>query len=135
VFQRIAWEWWQLKRRFSGPNPRAYTFAASRVQPISITGLLNQCMHVTGTKYLVAVEIGGGIEFGNTNTLNGAQWVAAVEQAIGSSNLVVCYDYGTKRNFQDTLLLIRERPGVVKVVPQTKLVDYQKAGLVKAGAR
>src|SRR5215472_15443988 len=29
VPQRIAWEWWQLKRRFSKPNPSAYTFPAS----------------------------------------------------------------------------------------------------------
>ena len=30
-----------------------------------------------------------------------------------------------------TLLLIREAPGVVKVVPRTKLADYQKVGLIK----
>jgi hypothetical protein len=135
VPQRIAWEWWQLKRRFSKPNPSAFSFPASQVQPCSITGLLNQCMWVTGTKYLVAVEIGSTVEFGNSNTLSGAQWVVAVEHAIGSSNLVVCYDYGTKRNFQDTLLVIRDRPGVVKVIPRTKLADYQKAGLVRAGSR
>jgi hypothetical protein len=39
-----------------------------------------------------------------------------------------------KRNFQDTLLLIRENPRLVKVVPRSKLADYQKAGLVKAGS-
>ena len=92
-------------------------------------------MEVTGTQYLIAVEIAGVIEFGHTNILNGVQWVAAVEQAIGSTNRVVCFDYAKKRNFQDTLLLIRERPGVVKIVPRTKLAEYQKAGLVRADSR
>jgi hypothetical protein len=84
---------------------------------------------------LIAVEIAGVVEFGHTNALNGTQWVAAFEHAIETSGPVTCYDYARKRNFQDTLLVIRERPGVVKIVPRTKLAEYQKAGLVKAGAR
>jgi hypothetical protein len=89
-------------------------------------------MEVTGTHYYVAVEVAGGIEFGHTNVLNGAQWVAAFERAIEASDSVICYDFASKRNFQDRLLVIHERPGVVKVVPRTRLADYQKAGLVKA---
>jgi hypothetical protein len=78
-------------------------------------------MEMTGTHYLIAVEIAGPVQFGNTNALNGAQWVAAFEQAIETSTSVLCYDYTLKRNFEDTILLIREKPGVVKVVPRTKL--------------
>jgi hypothetical protein len=92
-------------------------------------------MEVSGTQYLIAVEIGGAVEFGSTNALNGAQWVVAFEHTIETSNPVICYDYAKKRNFQDTLLLIRERPGLVKVLPRTKLAEYQKAGLVKADSR
>jgi len=32
----------------------------------------------------------------------------------------------------DTLRAIRERPGLVLVVPSTKLADYRKAGLIKS---
>jgi hypothetical protein len=131
--QRLLWTWMQFQRRYARRNPAAYSFPACPVQPCSIHGLLNQCMEVTGTQYLIAVEIVGTVEFGSTNTLNGAQWVAAFEDAISTSNSVACYDYAKKRHFQDTLLLIRERRGLVKVVPRTKLVEYQKAGLVKAG--
>ena len=92
-------------------------------------------MEITGTQYLIAVEVAGAVEFGNTNILNGSQWVAAFEHAIGASDPVVCYDFAKKRNFQDTLLVIRERPGVVKIVPRTKLSEYQKAGLVRADLR
>ncbi len=135
LHERVFWAWTQFKRRHGKPNPAAYSFPATPVQLCSIGGLLNQCMEVAGTHYLIAVEVAGAVEFGSTNALNGAQWVAAFEHAIELSNPVICYDYAKKRNFQDTLLLIRERPGVVKVVPRTKLAEYQKAGLVKGGSQ
>ena len=133
--QRLFWAWEQYQRRHGKRNPAAWSFPASPVQLCSIDGLLNQCMEVTGTRYLIAVEVAGAVEFGSTNALSGAQWAAAFEHAIETSDSVMCYDYVKKRGFQDTLLLIRERPGVVKVVPRTKLAEYQKAGLVKAGSR
>jgi len=133
--ERLLWTWTQYLRRHAKRNPAAYTFPASPVRLCSIHGLLNQCMEITGTQYLIAVEIAGAVEFGSTNSLNGAQWAAAFEHAIEASDSLVCYDYAKKRNFQDTLLVIRERPGVAKIVPRTKLAEYQKAGLVKAGSR
>jgi hypothetical protein len=133
--QRLIWAWAEFQRRHAKRNPAAYSFTASPVQLCSIHGLLNQCMEITGTKYLIAVEVAGAVEFGHTNTLNCAQWVAAFEHAIETSRPVVCYDFAKKRNFQDTLLVIREEPGMVKIVPRTKLTEYQKAGLVKADSR
>ena len=133
--QRLSWAWMQYQRRHRKRNPAACSFPATPVQLCSIHGLLNQCMEVTGTRYLIAVEIAGGVEFGSTNSLSGAQWVTAVEHAVETSKAVVCYDYAKKRNFQDTLLLVRGRSGVVKVVPCTKLAEYQKAGLVKTASR
>ena len=129
--QRLKWQWILYKQRYLKRNVGTYSFPATPVQLCSIHGLLTQCMEVTGTKYLIAVDIAGAVEFGSTNSLYGAQWVAAFEHAIEASGPVICYDYGKKRNFQDTLLLIRETPGLVKVVPRTKLAEYRKAGLVK----
>jgi hypothetical protein len=129
--QKLYWTWRDYWRRHRKPNPAAYTFPARPIRSCSIQGLLSQCMEVTGTKYFIAVEIAGGVDFGFTNALGGAQWVAAFEHAIETSSPVICYDYSKKRNFKDTLLLVRESPRAVKVVPRTKLVDYQKAGLVK----
>ena len=130
--QKLLWKWVQLKRRYGKRNPSAYTFPAQPLVPCSIDGLLNQCTEVSGTQYLIAVEITGAVEFGHTNALNGAQWVAAFEHALETSGPIVCYDWGKKRNFQDTLLLIREKPRLVKVVPRSKLAEYKKAGLVKS---
>ncbi len=129
---RLWWAWVEYRRRHGKPNPMRVTFPPTPVQPCSIHGLLNQCMEVSGTQYYIAVEVAGAVEFGHTNALNGAQWVAAFERAIEASKAVMCYDFANKRNFQDKVLLIRESPGVVKVVPQSKLPDYQRAGLVKS---
>jgi hypothetical protein len=129
--QRLYYMWMDYVRRRAKPNPAAYSFSAHRVQPCSLSGLLNQCMETGGTKYLIAVEAAPGtVDFGYTNTLNGAQWVAAFERAI-TNQPVLCFDFPKHRNFKDELVLIREKPDLVKVVPRTKLVDYQKAGLVK----
>ena len=131
--QRLGWVWMEYQRRHGKPNPTAWSFPVTPVQPCSIEGLLNQCMEVSGTHYLVAVEIaGGGVQFGSTNVLNGAQWVAAFEHALETNSSVLCYDYAKKRNFEDSLLLIREGRGLVKVVPRSKLAEYRKAGLVKS---
>ncbi len=132
VWQRLHMAWINFERRHHMIRT-TFSFPATPVRPCSIDGLLAQCMEVTGTRYLIAVEIAGAVEFGNTNTLSGPQWVAAFENALQASKTVMCYDYATKRNFEDNLLLIREKPGLVKVVPLSKLADYQKAGLADAG--
>jgi hypothetical protein len=131
LVQRSVWAWKQFLQTHRTRNRTFFTFAASPVQLCSIHGLLNNCMEVTGTHYYVAVEIAGGVQFGNSSVLNGAQWVAAFENSIETSGPVICYDFAGKANFQDTLVLIRERPGVVKIIPKTKLADYRKAGLAK----
>lgn len=87
-------------------------------------------MTVTGARYLMAKEVSAGsVVFGHTNVLNGAQWVAAFEAAL-QTNQPDCFDYAAKRTRPENLLLIREKPGVVKVIPPSRLADYQKAGLV-----
>ncbi|MEW6302659.1 MAG: hypothetical protein AB1705_04260 [Verrucomicrobiota bacterium] len=129
--QRLSWYWRDYSQR-AKPNPAAYSFPARPVQRCLIDGLLSQCMEISGTKYLISVEIlGGTIEFGYTNTLNGVQWVSSFEDAI-TNQVVLCYDYAAKRRFRDRLILVHEEMSLVKVVPRSKLSEYEKAGLVKA---
>jgi hypothetical protein len=129
--ERLLWAWIQFKRHHLKPNPAAYSFPPGRRMPCAITALLNQCMDVSGKEYLVAVEIRGEVEFGSTKTLNGVQFVAAFEHALETSGPVSCYDYAKKSAFEDTLLVIHEGPRLIKVVPRSKLGEYQRAGLVK----
>jgi hypothetical protein len=89
-------------------------------------------MEVTGTRYLMAYEAAAGsVQFGHSNVLNGAQWVAAFEATL-QTNQPECFDHAAKGIRRENLLLIREKPGVVKVIPPSRLADYQKAGLVDA---
>jgi len=45
--------------------------------------MLAKCSEVTGRRYLVAEDVAtGSFEFGNAKTLEGKDWVAAVEQAL-----------------------------------------------------
>jgi hypothetical protein len=70
------------------------------------------------TRYLIAKEVvGRTVSFGTTNTLDGTQWAAAAEDALR----------------KDGLLPIHVTPRLVQVIPQSKLDEYRKAGLVKTG--
>ena len=130
LVQRFSWylrDYFQRAKR----NPAAYSFPSSPVRLCMIEGLLSQCMEISGTKYLIAVEVlGGTVEFGCTNSLNGTQWVAAFETAVTNQN-VFCYDQAAKSHFQDTLVLLREGKKLVKVVPRSKLSEYKRVGLIK----
>src|SRR5262249_30865020 len=119
----FAWRKFQLRHA-----KRTFSFPGGPVQMFSVGGLLNQCMQVTGTRYLLARDV-VSVDFGHTNTLTGREWVAAFEHAL-QHNKPYCYNPQTKRMYQDNLLLISERPGLVKVVPRSQLGTYQKAGLV-----
>ena len=116
--------------RHGRKNPGAWTFSATPVRRCSIHGLLNQCMQVTGTRYLIDPEAAcGSVEFGHTNSLTGAQWVATFEGAL-QTNQPECLDLVTHHLYRTNLVLIRERPGLVKVISQKRLAEFQRAGLV-----
>ena len=133
LIDHVFVKWLNLKQRHLAHNPAAYTIGPSATGLCSMSGLLNQCMEMSGTRYCIAVEAcAADVTFGHTNTMNGVQFLAAFEHAIETSEPVMCYDYAKKKNFPDTLVLIREGPHLVKIVPRSKLADYQKAGLVKS---
>jgi hypothetical protein len=132
LWQRTFMAYLDFRRRFGKNNPAAWSFGARPPESCSIHGLLNQCMEITGTRYLMAYEASAGsVQFGHSNVLNGTQWVAAFEAAL-QTNQPGCFDHAAKGIRRENLLLIREKGGVVKIVPPSRLADYQKAGLVDA---
>ena len=105
---------WGLRFR----NPSQIKSLPQPVQQWPISYLLHQCMWNSGTRYMIAKELAGQtVSFGTTNTLDGAQWAAAAEDALRKKGLI----------------LIRVRPKLVLVIPEGKLDQYRKAGLVKTG--
>ncbi len=131
-WQKLQWRFFNFINSHSTPT---FTFGPSPAGLCSLNGLLNECMEVNGTHYYIAVEASAAaITFGNTNTLAGPQWVDAFERAITNSGPVMCYDFQEKHSYQDTLLLLREKPGVIKIIPRGKLAAYQQTGLASAAA-
>ncbi len=96
-------------------NPAHCLVGTQATRRWGIFELLDQCMWISGTCYLIAREVQGEVRFGTTNILNGAQWAAAAEQALRDEGMLV----------------IRIKPKMVQVIPKGKLEEYRKAGLVK----
>ncbi|NOS69984.1 MAG: hypothetical protein HOP33_08640 [Verrucomicrobia bacterium] len=128
--QRLTIAYTQFMRRF---GKTTYSFGARSNALCSVHGLLTQAMEVGGTKYLIAQEV-SNVEFGHTNTLSGAQWVTAFESAL-QNNQPQCFHPATNGFWSENLLLVRENARVVKVIPRSRLPDYQKAGLVDQSYR
>ncbi len=104
---RFAWE-------YRTRNPKHVLIGAQVPENWDISRLLQQCMWVSGTRYLIARDVQGEIRFGTTNALDGNQWAAAAERALRSNGMIV----------------IRLKPRLVQVVRRASLQDYIKAKLV-----
>ncbi len=73
----------RVHQRYGKPRPAAHSFSPSATNRCSIHGLLNQCMEVSGVRFVIAQDVAAGsVQFGHTNTLNGAQWVKAFTDAL-----------------------------------------------------
>jgi hypothetical protein len=109
-------------------NPNGWTFPGNGAAISSISGLLDQCMEVSGSKYLIDKNVAAGsVVFGSTNTLNGAQWVASFEQSL-ETGMPEWWDFSRGKGFRrkENLVLIRyPRQKFVLVVPKDKVAKYK----------
>jgi hypothetical protein len=118
VIDRLRILYYNIKTRLVDRSDRGlYPFPPQLDGLYDVHSLLNHCMEASGTRYFLAREgIADAIDFTDTNTWGSAAWIASLEAAL-------------QRNGYE---LIREKPKLVKVVPQHKLEDYRKAGLLKS---
>ena len=107
-------------------HPFNYSFPASPTQRCSIHGLLNQCMEVSGWRYLIDKDVAtGSVNFGSPNVLNGAEWVAAFEQAL-QTGAPEWLDRQSHRIHQGNLVLLRYPDDkTVLVLPADKAINYR----------
>jgi hypothetical protein len=105
----------------------SWSFPASANTACSIDGLLNQCMEVSGTQYLMPVGVSAGlVQFGNTNVLDSPHWVAAFENSLQSDG-VQCWDPQTKRTGPEHLVLLRfPEQKVVVVLPAKAVAEFER---------
>ncbi len=111
------------------------TFASSSPMMCWLTenegrpGLLEQAADATRTRYAVARELKDAqVLFGQPTALKAKPWVRLVESNLAAKPLVYSGPNGEILNTR--VLLVRDEPGVVKVLPENRLEAYRAAGLV-----
>ncbi len=109
-------------------HPLNWSFrpAQSKTHLCSISGLLNECMQVSGWQYLIDKNVAAGtVEFSISKPLNGEEWVAAFEDALQNGN-PQWFDFITKKFRRENLVLIRyPDQKIVLVLPPEKAGRYQ----------
>ena len=121
------WIWcYGLEQRFSRPHPLTFSFPASPKGRCSIHGLLNQCMEVTGVRYVIAREVAAGsVEFGATNTLNGAQWAKAFTTALETGQ-PEWWDSAARKFRHENLVLLTNDAKTVLVLPSEMAQEFRR---------
>jgi len=117
----------QVRQRFRRPHPLTYSFPSSpTLHSCSIHGLLIQCTEVTGVRYVIARDVAAGsVEFGPTNTLNGAQWTKAFTEALETGQ-PEWWDSRTKTFRKENLVLLTNDARMVLVLPSEMAGEFQR---------
>jgi hypothetical protein len=125
VWERLRISVFELLLKIDGKRSSTWTFGPGAKTPCSIQGLLNQCMEVSSNRYLMPLGVAAGtVQFGHTNALDGAHWVAAFETALQEGDVQV-WDEQTKRTHAEHLTLLRFPPQkTVVVLPQSAVADF-----------
>jgi len=118
----FAFDKWQKLR---GTSASTWSFPAGGKMACGVQGLLNQCASVSGTRYLMPLGVTvSSVQFGNTNTLNGPQWVAAFEKELQTGD-VQYWDPQTKRTRPEHFTLLRfPAQKTVVVLPESDAADF-----------
>jgi hypothetical protein len=107
-------------------HPLNYTFPITPIQGCSIGGFLDQCMQVSGNRYLVDRQVpAGSVQFGCPQVFNGEEWVSAFENAL-QTGTPEWWDAKLKRQRQENLVLIRyPEQRTILVLPRDESAKYQ----------
>ncbi len=119
--ERLFFGWIELMRLFKADS---WSFPATTAR-CSIHGLLNECMEVSGNRYLLSPEIASGsVQLSATNTLDGPHWVAEVERTLHTGK-VEWWDRELKGWRKEPLVFIRfPAQKTVLVLPELQAVEF-----------
>ena len=122
---RLWFIWYRLREKFRRPNPGTHTFAPTLDQRCSIHGLLNQCMEMSGVRYLIDKNVANGsVNFGHSNALTGSQWIAAFENALQTGQPE--WFVPERNEFRkENLVLVRYDTKTVLVLPVERATQYR----------
>jgi len=121
---RAMWWWIGLQQKWRKPQPLNWSFGATPTTLCSLQ-LLSQCTEVTGVRYVIARDVAaGGVVFGHTNVLNGAQFVAAFTEALQTGK-PGWWDQKTGKYRKENLVLLTNDPRTVLVLPQEMVAEFR----------
>ena len=96
----------------------------------AVQGLLNHCMEVSGIRYLLDKDLAGAtLQFGYTNTPNGKDFAATVEEALQTDPPVEWRELPQAKILRRENLVLIKQPDkkTVLVVPKDKAARYQRS--------
>ena len=127
MLRRIGFFLFNITVKLQGRTASSWSFPGGPKTGCSIQGLLNQCAEVTDARYLMPLGVAAGVvQFGNTNTLTGPQWVAAFEKELQTGD-VQYWDAQTKRMRREHLVLLRfPEEKTTVVLPESGAADFQR---------
>jgi hypothetical protein len=123
----VAWNRLWKGLGHSEHDAASWAMGPTPVRTEVIQGLLNQCMQTSGVRYLMPRAITAGtVQFGNSNMLNGRQWIASVEAALETNN-PDWWDYQAKKWDRENLVLIRyPEQKTVLVLPTSMALEFRR---------
>jgi len=120
-------KWLEQRRARIHPQPDNHTFPPNATNRCAIAAILDQCMHITVTRYVIDKDIASGnVLFGYTNTMKGSAWGAAFENALEPGTIE--YWSPDRKGFRhESPILIRyPEYKTVFVVPPKKADRFQR---------
>jgi hypothetical protein len=127
LLQRIGYSVLDSWEKLSGSDKGTWAFPAEPLTNCTVQVLLNDCMNASGARYLMPLDVTCGIvQFGHTNTLDGPQYVSAVEDALQHTD-VGWWQQATKKWRKEHLVLLRfPQQKTVVVLPESEVADFER---------
>lgn len=115
---------------FFSHTPRAVSLSAQPAKTWCVQPLLNLCSDYSGMCYLIPKElIAGTLSFGTTNTMNGPQFISAIEDTVSRSNVTWLDASNISRTEPLALLRFPEAKTVV-ALPKSDVADFLRTNKI-----
>jgi hypothetical protein len=124
VAQRVEHLLLVTEEHFFNHTPRAVSLSAQPVSKWGVQSLLHLGAAYAGTRYLVSKDPAAGtVSFGTTGTMNGPQFIFAVEDTLSRSN-VTWLDASKVMRTEPLALLRFPEAKTVVVLPKSDVTNF-----------
>ncbi len=112
------------EEHFFNHTPRAVSISAQPASKWGVQQLLNMCTGLSGVSYLMSGDLAAGtVSFGTSNTMNGPQFMSAIEDTVCRNN-VIWLDSSKGRRTEPLALLRFPEQKTIVVLPKSEVADF-----------